>query len=35
MTYACHCTGDPAYNYLKKELKEKIQYLRTGSEIII
>ena len=35
MTYACHCTGDPAYNYLKRELKDQIQYLRTGSEIII
>lgn len=34
-TYCCHCTGDPAYNYLKKTLNNKIQYLRTGSEINI
>ncbi len=34
-TYSCHCTGDPAYNYLKKTLGDKIQYLRTGSEISI
>ena len=34
-TYTCHCTGDTAYNYLKKELGNRIQYLRTGSEIDI
>ncbi len=34
-TYTCHCTGDTAYNYLKKQLGNKIQYLRTGSEIDI
>lgn len=34
-TYSCHCTGDPAYNYLKKTLSDKIQYLRTGSELNI
>lgn len=34
-TYTCHCTGDTAYNYLKKKLNNKIQYLRTGSEINI
>lgn len=36
-TYTCHCTGDTAYNYLKNECKlnEKINYLRTGSEINI
>lgn len=32
-TYCCHCTGDPAYNYLKQTLDDKIQYLRTGTEI--
>lgn len=34
-TYTCHCTGDPAYNYLKKQLGNNIQYLRTGREINI
>lgn len=34
-TYACHCTGDPAYNYLKSIINNKIEYLRTGSEISI
>ena len=34
-TYTCHCTGDIAYNYLKKHLGNRIQYLRTGSEIDI
>lgn len=34
-TYTCHCTGDTAYNYLKKQLSNRIQYLRTGSEINI
>lgn len=37
VTYTCHCTGDEAYNYLKIdcELNQKINYLRTGSEINI
>lgn len=35
MTYTCHCTGDPAYNYLKEKLNDKIEYLRTGSELNI
>lgn len=35
MTYTCHCTGDPAYNYLKEQLNDKIEYLRTGSELNI
>lgn len=34
-TYSCHCTGDPAYNYLRNTLHNKIKYLRTGSEITI
>ena len=34
-TYSCHCTGDPAYNYLKKTLNENINYLRTGTDITI
>lgn len=34
-TFSCHCTGDPAYNYLKNTLNDKIEYLRTGSEISI
>ena len=34
-TYGCHCTGEPAYNYLKSTLNNKIEYLRTGSEISI
>ena len=34
-TYGCHCTGEPAYNYLNSTLNNKIEYLRTGSEISI
>lgn len=34
-TYSCHCTGDPAYAYLKNTLHDRIKYLRTGSEINI
>lgn len=34
-TYTCHCTGDTAYHYLKKQLGDNIQYLSTGSEITI
>lgn len=34
-TFTCHCTGDPAYDYLKKTLQHRIHYLRTGSEITI
>ena len=30
-----HLVDDTAYNYLKKQLGNKIQYLRTGSEIDI
>lgn len=34
-TFTCHCTGDSAYNYLKRTLQNKINYLRTGSEVNI
>lgn len=33
--YTGHCTGEKAYNKLKQDLGEKIQYIRTGSEIQI
>ncbi len=32
--YTCHCTGDAAYNILKEQLGDKIQYLRTGEELL-
>lgn len=33
--YTCHCTGIESYNQLKEILGEKIQYLATGSQLII
>lgn len=33
--YTCHCTGPAAYEKLKENMREKIEYLSTGSEIII
>jgi 7,8-dihydropterin-6-yl-methyl-4-(beta-D-ribofuranosyl)aminobenzene 5'-phosphate synthase len=31
--YTCHCTGLDAFNYLKKDLKNHINYISTGSII--
>ncbi|MTK11887.1 MAG: MBL fold metallo-hydrolase [Clostridiaceae bacterium] len=33
--YTGHCTGEKAYNKLKQGLGDKIEYIRTGSEIQI
>ncbi len=33
--YTCHCTGQDAFEILKKDLKKKINYLNTGMEINI
>lgn len=33
--FTCHCTGEKAYKLLKKELKGKLNYLKTGSIIEI
>ncbi len=33
--YTCHCTGKEPYNYLKAVMGESIDYLSTGSRIII
>ncbi len=33
--YTCHCTGIEPYHRLKEVLGESIDYLRTGSEIIL
>lgn len=33
--YTCHCTGIPAYNYLKVIMKDQIDYLGTGEIIEI
>jgi len=35
MFHTCHCTGLEAYRSLKEVMGEKIEYLSTGSEIII
>lgn len=31
--YTCHCTGIPAYTYLKVIMKDQIEYLSTGETI--
>jgi 7,8-dihydropterin-6-yl-methyl-4-(beta-D-ribofuranosyl)aminobenzene 5'-phosphate synthase len=31
--YTCHCTGIPAYSYLKVIMKDKIDYFSTGESI--
>lgn len=33
--YTCHCTGMVAYEQLKTIMKEKIQYLATGEQILL
>ncbi|MGI5891790.1 MAG: MBL fold metallo-hydrolase [Bacillota bacterium] len=33
--YTCHCTGIEAYKHLKEIMEEKIQYLATGSQLVI
>jgi 7,8-dihydropterin-6-yl-methyl-4-(beta-D-ribofuranosyl)aminobenzene 5'-phosphate synthase len=33
MIYTGHCTGNPAYKILKKELGEKLHYFNTGMVI--
>lgn len=33
--YTCHCTGIKAYTYLKQIMHEHIEYLPSGSQIII
>lgn len=33
--YTCHCTGLAAYDYLKEIMADKIDYLATGSELIL
>lgn len=35
MYYTCHCTGQKAYELLKKDMTEHIAYLATGSEIML
>jgi len=33
--YTCHCTGVEQYNYMKKLMGEKLQYLACGQEIVL
>ncbi|SHI66200.1 MBL fold metallo-hydrolase [Parasporobacterium paucivorans] len=35
MFYTCHCTGIPAYERLKSMMGESVNYLSTGSRLII
>ena len=33
--YTCHCTGEVQYSYMKKIMKDKLFYIRTGCSIIV
>lgn len=33
--FTCHCTGDKAFKILKDKMRDKIDYISTGSEILI
>lgn len=33
--YSCHCTGDLAFAVMKEKLDDKLQRIKTGSEVII
>lgn len=33
--YTCHCTGELQYTYLKKSMKEDLEYLSTGCQIML
>jgi 7,8-dihydropterin-6-yl-methyl-4-(beta-D-ribofuranosyl)aminobenzene 5'-phosphate synthase len=33
--YTCHCTGEQAYLILKETMKDQINYVRTGSSLIL
>ncbi len=33
--YTCHCTGIESYKILKKIMGEKVEYLATGSELVL
>lgn len=33
--YTCHCTGTESYNHLKSILGKKVNYISTGSQIVI
>lgn len=33
--FTCHCTGLPQYDFLKKIMKDKIQYISAGSEFLL
>lgn len=33
--YTCHCTGEEPYAMMKEVMKDKIDYIRCGEEIIV
>lgn len=33
--YTCHCTGMPAYEEMKKVMRDRLKYVHTGDEVII
>ena len=33
--YTCHCTGEVAYEIMKRTMGDKIQYVHSGEEIIL
>lgn len=34
-TYTCHCTGQKAFNILKKSMQNNLQYISTGQKITV
>lgn len=33
--YTCHCTGTGQYEYLKAQMKDRLDYLSCGQELVI